>query len=84
MIKRILFIESAKYTSTQRLEVRIRQHVPSGFITQGRQTSGHSQAMESTIGDHLLAIDSCRTNYQDDCFSVLRIIIMSCHQRGYP
>ena len=27
--------------------------------------------MNSAIGEHLLAINSCRTNYQDDCFSVL-------------
>ena len=55
----------------QRLEVRIRQHVPRGIITKGRQTSRHSQAMNSAIGEHLLAINSCRTNDQDDCFSVL-------------
>ena len=55
----------------QRLEVRIRQHVLRGIISKGRQTSGHSQAMDSAIGEHLLAINSCRNNYQDDCFSVL-------------
>ena len=55
----------------QRQEVRIRQHVPRGIITKGRQTSGHSQAMDSVIGEHLLAINSCGTNYQDDCFSIL-------------
>ena len=55
----------------QRLEVRIRQNVPRGIITKVRQTSGYSQAMDSAIGKHLLAINSCRNNYQDDCFSVL-------------
>ena len=30
-----------------------------------------SQAMDSAIGENFLAINSCRTNYQDDCFSVL-------------
>ena len=55
----------------QRLEVRIRQHVPRVFLWKGRQTSGHSQAMDSAIGEHLLTINSCRTSYEDDCFSVL-------------
>ena len=55
----------------QCLEVRIRQHVPRGIIAKGRQTSGHSQAMNSAISEHSLARNSCRTNYQDDCFSVL-------------
>ena len=27
--------------------------------------------MDSAISEHLLAINSCKTNYQDDCFSVL-------------
>ena len=57
----------------QRLKVRIRQHVPRGFITKGQQRSGHSQAMDSAIGEHLLAINSCSTNYQDDCFSADKI-----------
>ena len=47
------------------------QHVPRGIITKGRKTPGNSQAMDSAIGEHFLAINSCRTNYQDDCFSVL-------------
>ena len=55
----------------QHLEVRIRQHVPRGILNKGRLTSGQYQAMDSAIGEHLLAINSCRTNYQDDCFSVL-------------
>ena len=41
------------------------------LITKGRQTSGHFQILDSAIGEPLLAINSCRTNYQDDCFSVL-------------
>ena len=53
----------------QHLEVRIR-HVPRVIITKGRQTSGNSQAMDSAIGEHLLTINSCRTSYEDDCFSV--------------
>ena len=52
----------------QRLEVRIRQHVPRDIITKSQQTSGHSQAMNSAIGEYLLAINSCRTNYQDNYF----------------
>ena len=55
----------------QRLEVRIRQHISRVIITKGRQTSGHSQAMDSAIVEHLLTINSCRTSYEDDCFSVL-------------
>ena len=53
-----------------RLEVRIR-HVPRVIITKGRQTSGHSHAMDLAISAHLLTINSCRTSYEDDCFSVL-------------
>ena len=66
-----------RYSSTyigrtcQRLEVRIRQHIPRGIITKGRQTSEHSQVMDSAIGEHLLAINIYRTNDQDDCFSLL-------------
>ena len=37
----------------------------------GRLTARHSQAMDSAIGEHLLTIKSCRTGYEDDCFSVL-------------
>ena len=54
----------------QRLEVRVRQHIPR-FLLSGRLTSGHSQAIDSAIGEHLLTINSCRTSYEDDCFSVL-------------
>ena len=57
--------------TSQRLEVRIRQYVPRSILNRGRLTSGQSLAMDSAIGEHLLAINSCRTNYQDDCFSVL-------------
>ena len=55
----------------QRLEVWKRQHIPRGILDKGRLTSGQSQAMDSAIGEHLLAINSCQTNNQDDCFSVL-------------
>ena len=55
----------------QRLEVRIRQHIPRVILSKGQQTSGHPQAMDSAIGEHLLTINSCRTSYEDDCFSVL-------------
>ena len=54
----------------QRLEVRVRQHIPR-FLLSGWLTSGHSQAMDSAIGEHLLSINSCRTSNEDDCFSVL-------------
>ena len=55
----------------QRLEGRVRQNIPRSLLS-GRLTSGHSQAMDSAIGEHLLTINSCRTRYEDDCFSVLR------------
>ena len=54
----------------QRLEVRVRQHIPRSLLS-GRLTSGHSQAMDSTIGEHLLTINNCRTSYENDYFSVL-------------
>ena len=54
----------------QRLKVKVRQHIPR-FLLLGRLTSGHSQALESAIGVHLLTTNSCRTSYEDDCFSVL-------------
>ena len=54
----------------QRLEVRVRQHIPRSLLS-GRLTSGHSQAMDSAIGEHLLTINTCRTRYEDDCLSVL-------------
>ena len=55
----------------QRLEVRIGQHVPRVILSKGRWTSGRSQAVDSAIGEHLLTINTCRTSYEDDCFSVL-------------
>ena len=55
----------------QHLEVRIRQRIPRIILSKGRWTSEHSQTMDSAIGEHLLTINSCRTNYEDDCFSVL-------------
>ena len=54
----------------QHLEVRVRQHIPRVLLS-GRLTSGHSQAMDSAIGEHLLTINSSRTSYEDDCFSFL-------------
>ena len=55
----------------QRLEVRVRQHIPRVLLSKGRLTSQHYQAMDSALGEHLLTINSCRTNYEDDCFSIL-------------
>ena len=54
----------------QRLGVRVRQYIPRTLLS-GRLTSGHSQGMDSAIGEYLLTINSCRTGYEDDCFSVL-------------
>ena len=53
----------------QRLERRVRPHIPRSLLS-GRLTSGHSQAMDSAISEHLLTINSYRTGYEDDCFSV--------------
>ena len=53
----------------QRLKVRVRQHIHRSLLS-GRLTSGHSQAIDSAIGVHLLTINSCRTSYENDCFSV--------------
>ena len=36
----------------QCLKVRVRQHIPKSLLS-GRLTSGHSQAMDSAIGEHL-------------------------------
>ena len=57
--------------TSQCLEVRIRQHVPRGILNSGWSTSGHSQAMDSATGEHILTTNSCRTDYLDDWFSVL-------------
>ena len=57
--------------TSQRLEVKARQHVPRGILNSDRLTSGHLQALDSVIGEQLPTINSCRTNYQDDWFSVL-------------
>ena len=54
----------------QRLEVRVRQHLSRSLLS-GRLTPGHSEAMDSANGEHLLTINSCRTSYEDDSFSVL-------------
>ena len=48
----------------------VRQHIPRSLLS-GRLTSGHSQAMDSAIGEHLLTINNCRTRFEDDYFSVL-------------
>ena len=62
----------------QRLEVRVRQHIPRSLLS-SRLTSGHSQAMDSANGEHLLTINNCRTRYEDDSFSVLHRARNKCH-----
>ena len=54
----------------QHLEVRVRQRIPRSLLS-GQLTFGHSQAIDLAIGEHLLTINSFRTSYEDDCFSVL-------------
>ena len=61
---------NSTYIGMTRLEVRVTQHIPRSLLS-GRLTSGHSQAMDSAIGEHLLTINSCRTRHEDGCFSVL-------------
>ena len=68
-----------QYNTSHRLEVRVRQHVPRGILNSDRSTSGHSQAMDTAIGEHLLTTNSCRTNYQDDWFSVLHRVRSEIH-----
>ena len=51
----------------QRLEVRVRQHIPRSLLS-GRLTSGHFQEMDSAIGEHLLTINNCRTRNEDNRF----------------
>ena len=63
-----------------RLEVRVRQHIPRVFLS-SQLISGNSQAMDSAIGEHLLTINSCRTSYEDDCFSVLHRARDKSHQK---
>ena len=53
----------------QRLEVRVRQYVPRGI--RDRTTSGHLQMSDSAICQHLNVINTCSTNYDDECFAVL-------------
>ena len=57
--------------TSQRLEVRVRQHVPRGILNIDLLTSGHSKATDTAIGENLLSINSCRARDQDDWFSVL-------------
>ena len=57
--------------TTQRLNIRINQHVPKGIRSIPQTTSGLSQAQDSAIGDHLCTTNSCRTNYNDRQFSIL-------------
>ena len=54
----------------QHLELRVSQHIPRVLLS-GRLTSGHFQAMDSAIGEHLLTMNSCRTSYEDNSFSAL-------------
>ena len=57
--------------TSQCLEVRVRQHVPLGILNIDWLTCGHSQVIDSAIGEHLLSINSCQKRYQDGWFSVL-------------
>ena len=55
-----------------RLEVRVKQHILQELLSQPQNaTPMSSQLQESAISDHLVDDYICRTNYSDDCFSVL-------------
>ena len=55
--------------TSQRLEVRVKQHVPRGI--RNHTTSRHSKLLNSAICEHLSAMNSCVVNYNNDCFGVL-------------
>ena len=54
--------------TSQRLEVRVKQHVPRDI--RNHTTSGHSKLFDSAISEHLNALNSCAVNYNDECFGV--------------
>ena len=56
--------------SSQCLEVRVKQHVPSDI--RDHTTSGHSKLLDSAICEHFNALNSCMVNYRDKSFVVLR------------
>ena len=55
----------------QRLEVRVRQHVPWSLLSRSQElTSGCSQEQESAFGKHLGESYICQADYSDQCFYV--------------
>ena len=56
-------------STSQRLEVRVRWHVPRGILD--RTTSRHSQMLNSAIDERLNAINTRTANYNDECFASL-------------
>ena len=55
-------------STSQRLEVRVKQHVLRDIRN---HTSEHSKLLNSAICEHLNALNSCMVNYSDRCFVVL-------------
>ena len=55
--------------TSQHLEVRVKQHVPRDI--RNHKTSGHSKLLDSTICEHLNALNRCVVNYGDECFVIL-------------
>ena len=53
-------------STSQRLEVRVKQHVPQEF--RDRTTSGHSQMLDSANCKHLNTINTCEANYNDPIY----------------
>ena len=55
--------------TSQCLEVRVKQHVLQRICD--RTISGHLQMLDSTICEHLNAMNTCVANHNDECFAVL-------------
>lgn len=64
----------------QWLEVQIVQHMPGSLHRHAPIASGHSEANESAIREHLLSTVTCRTNYSAEFFSVLH----RAHTKHHP
>ena len=55
--------------TSQHLEVKVEQHVPRDICN--HTTSGHSKLLDSTICEHLNALNSCGVDYSNSCFVAL-------------
>lgn len=53
------------------LKIRMAQHVPVFILSHASLAPGHSQALETAIGEHLLSSLTFGSGYSADFFSVL-------------